>query len=194
MTWQTPVAFLMLVVIVLVVIYLFFRGKKQNPFLLFSTLKIIKSIHPGLRSYFVTLPKYLKLTSLMLAIVALARPQNSDTQIKRNVDGIDIVVALDISDSMLIEDMSPINRLEASKQTIKKFIEKRVSDRIGLVVFSGESYTRVPMTLDYPLLLKSLSEVSTSKQIKQGTAIGVALANAWQGLRTQLLKVKLLSF
>lgn len=140
------------------------------------------------------LPLLFKIVALVLAVVALARPQKADTQIKRNVEGIDIVVALDVSDSMLIEDMKPENRLEASKKTIENFIKQRISDRIGLVVFSGESYTRVPMTLDYPLLLQSLSEVSTTKNIKMGTAIGVALANAVSRLKDSTAKSRVIIF
>lgn len=98
------------------------------------------------------------------------------------------MIAFDISDSMLIEDMTPVNRLESAKETIKKFVSGRETDRIGLVVFSGESYTRVPLTLDYPLLLKSVSEVQTSRNIKMGTAIGVALANAVARLKDSTAK------
>jgi len=136
----------------------------------------------------------LKLISLILAIIALARPQQSSVKIKRNIEGIDIVVALDISDSMLIEDMRPENRLESSKLTIKRFVEKRISDRIGLVVFSGESYTRVPLTLDYPLLQKSLAEVKTTRNIKLGTAIGVALTNAVGRLKDSTAKSRVVIF
>lgn len=127
-------------------------------------------------------------------IFALARPQESSTRIKRNVEGIDIMVTFDISDSMLIEDMAPINRLESAKDTVKKFIEKRTSDRIGLVVFSGESYTRVPLTLDYPLLQKSVSEIETSRNIKMGTAIGVALANSVARLKDSTAKSRVVLF
>ena len=93
------------------------------------------------------------------------------------------MVALDISDSMLIEDMRPTNRLESSKKVIHNFVIQRISDRIGLVVFSGESYTRVPLSLDYPVLLNNLKQVKTSRNIKMGTAIGVALANSVARLR-----------
>ncbi len=123
------------------------------------------------------LPTAVKIAALVLAIVALARPQKADTKIKRNVEGIDIMIVFDISDSMLIEDMEPENRLVSAKQTVANFVKGRVSDRIGLVVFAGESYTRVPMTLDYPLLLKSVAEIEPARNIKMGTAIGVALAN-----------------
>ena len=95
---------------------------------------------------------------------------------------------------MLIEDMRPENRLEASKKTIRDFIEGRNSDRIGLLVFSGESYTRVPLTLDYPLLKESLAAVETSRNIKMGTAIGVALANAVGRLKDSTAKSRVVIF
>ncbi len=90
----------------------------------------------------------MKFLALSFFIVALARPQTANTQVKTNVEGIDIVIALDVSDSMLIEDMQPLNRLESAKETIRKFVEGRSSDRIGLVVFAGEAFTLVPPTLD----------------------------------------------
>src|SRR5690606_20888956 len=139
-------------------------------------------------------PFALKILALIFVVVALARPQEASTQIKKNVEGIDIVIALDISDSMLIEDMKPVNRLEASKKTIAEFIKGRTSDRIGLVVFSGEAYTRVPLTLDYKLLLENLSEVKTTRNIKMGTAIGVALANAVGRLKESTAKSRIIIF
>lgn len=113
-----------------------------------------------------------------LLLMAFARPQKRNEFISQKADGINIMMVLDISDSMLIEDMEPVNRLESAKLRIKEFVEQRVSDRIGLVVFSGQSYTRVPLTLDYDLLLDSIGLVQTSERIRKGTAIGVALANA----------------
>jgi Ca-activated chloride channel family protein len=119
------------------------------------------------------------MVSLSLVIVALARPQRADTKVKRNVEGIDILLTLDISDSMLIEDMAPhANRMEAAKAVLSDFVKKRPGDRLGLVVFMGEAFTRMPLTLDHGLLLQSISELKPSRNIKMGTAIGSALATA----------------
>lgn len=194
MIWHSLWALFFIIPLLLVAIFVFYRKNKRQPFLYFSSLSVVKNINPGLRSYFVQIPLVLKVIAIGLAIVALARPQKADTQIKRNVEGIDIVIALDVSDSMLIEDMKPTNRLESSKKTIEDFIKQRISDRIGLVVFSGESYTRVPMTLDYPLLLKSLSDVTTTENIKMGTAIGVALANSVSRLKDSTAKSRIVIF
>ena len=97
------------------------------------------------------------------------------------------MIAFDVSDSMEIEDMQPDNRITAAKGVIRKFIKGRGNDRIGLIIFAGESYTRVPLTLDYDILLQSLDQISTDN-IKQGTAIGVALANAVARLKESTAK------
>lgn len=193
-SWATPWAFLLFLPLIMIVAWVIYNRRRRRPTVLFSGLGLLKKAHKTIRSRLVLLPFILKLLAIGLAVFALARPQRADTKVKRNVEGIDIMTVLDISDSMLIEDMTPVNRLEASKKTIKEFIEKRVSDRIGLVVFSGESYTRVPLTLDYPLLQKSLKEVETSRNIKMGTAIGVALANSVARLKDSTAKSRVVIF
>jgi Ca-activated chloride channel family protein len=193
-SWNTQIAFFLIPLVILIGVYWFRRKSEMNASLQMGSTSALKSIARGWRAKFSDVPTYLKLISAICIIVALARPQESTTQIKRNVEGIDIMIAFDISDSMLIEDMLPENRLESAKQTIAEFIAGRVSDRIGLVVFSGESYTRVPLTLDYPLLLNNLKEVKTSRNIKMGTAIGVALANAVARLKDSKAKSRVIIF
>lgn len=193
-TWASPMAFLLFIPLIGFLVWQYFRRRKTRPAVTFSGLSELKKINPTLRARLTWLPLFLKVIALSLAIVALARPQRADTKVKRNVEGIDIMITLDISDSMLIEDMQPENRLEASKEVIRNFIKGRVSDRIGLVVFSGESYTRVPLTLDYPLLQQSLAEVETTRNIKMGTAIGVALANAVGRLKESTAKSRIVIF
>ena len=178
MIWHSPWAFFLLLLLGLALLVEFLKAKTRYGALPLSTLPIVESLSPSVRARLKSLPQFLKYGGLILVVVALARPQKTDEKIRRNVDGIDIILALDISHSMLIEDMEPQNRLESAKKTIREFVEKRVSDRIGMVVFSGESYTRVPLTLDYALLKDNLKEVKTSRNIKMGTAIGVALGNA----------------
>ena len=189
--WATISAFFLVVPLAALIVLAWYKKRERRPSIQFSTLRVIKQISPGLRARFKWFPMFLKVAAIVLAIVALARPQRADTKIKRNVEGIDIMVALDISDSMLIEDMKPTNRLESSKKVINDFVSQRISDRIGLVVFSGESYTRVPLSLDYPILLNNLRNVKTSRNIKMGTAIGVALANAVARLRESEAKSRI---
>jgi Ca-activated chloride channel family protein len=175
--WATPIAFLLLIPLAGVAGWMWYARRRRTATLQFSHLAGFLKVQRGVRSRLSWLPMVIKVLALVVAIFALARPQKADTKIKRNVEGIDIMIVFDISDSMLIEDMEPENRMESAKQTMTNFIKKRVSDRIGLIVFAGESYTRVPMTLDYPLLLSNLAEVEPARNIKMGTAIGVALAN-----------------
>lgn len=190
--WLTPWAFALILPLVLVAAWIWYTRRKRTATLQFSTLAGFLKVHRGYRAKVAWLPTAVKILALLLAIVALARPQKADTKIKRNVEGIDIMIVFDISDSMLIEDMEPENRLESAKDTIAKFVKGRVSDRIGLIVFAGESYTRVPMTLDYPLFLKNLSEVETAQNIKMGTAIGVALANGVARIKDSTAKSRVI--
>ncbi len=190
MIWYSGWAFGLLVFLVLALVLQFIGRKRRYGALPLSTLPLVKNLHTSFRARLKYLPDLLKYVGLVLVVVALARPQETDEKIRRNVEGIDIMIALDISHSMLIEDMKPENRLESAKKTIREFVEKRISDRIGMVVFSGESYTRVPLTLDYKLLTQNIMEVQTSTNIKMGTAIGVALGNAVSRLNESTAKTR----
>jgi Ca-activated chloride channel homolog len=190
--WATPAAFLILIPLLLLAGWIWYARHRRTATVQFSHLSGFLKVHRGYRSRLAWLPTGVKILAIVLAIVALARPQKADTKVKRNVEGIDIMIVFDISDSMLIEDMDPVNRIESAKDTMTKFIKGRVSDRIGLIVFAGESYTRVPMTLDYPLLLKNLSEVETAHNIKMGTAIGVALANGVARIKDSTAKSRVI--
>lgn len=192
MIWHSSIAFILLILVLMFIVYYILFLAKKKPTLKFSSLNQIAKLPRGIRAYLSQLPLILKILALIFMVFALARPQKSDTKVKRNVEGIDIMMALDISDSMMIEDMRPKNRMESSKKIIEDFIKKRISDRIGLVVFSGESYTRVPLTLDYPVLIESLRKVEPTRSIKMGTAIGVALANAVARLKDSTAKSRVI--
>lgn len=196
MSYQSLAAFWLLLPLVLVVIWTLWNRRKKTPTLQFGSVELLKSVTPSLRTRLMNLPNFLKALGLVFAIVALARPQTTNTKIKKNVEGIDIVICLDVSDSMLIEDMKPLNRLEAAKETIKQFIEGRSSDRIGLVVFAGESFTLVPPTLDYQMILQRVDEITSasSAKIKDGTALGVAMANAAGRLKDSQAKSRVMIF
>ncbi len=191
--WKSPEAFLLLGLLFGLGFWLWLKRSKRATFQ-FSSLSTIALLPRSLRSRLADLPLVLVFLALIGLIVCLARPQQADTKIKRNIEGIDIMITLDISDSMLIEDMLPENRLESSKSVIQGFIKGRVSDRIGLVVFSGEAYTRVPLTLDYPLLLQSVAQIQTTRAIKMGTAIGVALATAVGRIKDSSAKTRTIIF
>ena len=127
------------------------------------------------------LPDALLLASLALGVLALARPQERDATVERSTEGIDIVLALDVSTSMMAEDFQP-NRFEAAKAVAAEFVRGRESDRIGLVVFAAQAFTQAPLTVDYPFLLTMLQEVRMGL-IEDGTAIGTAIATATARLR-----------
>ncbi|MDR1676394.1 MAG: VWA domain-containing protein [Tannerella sp.] len=122
------------------------------------------------------LPHVLRMAAIACLIVVLARPQSTDNWQNSTTEGIDIILAIDISTSMLAEDLKP-NRLEASKNVAAAFINGRRNDNIGLVVFSGESFTQCPLTTDHAILLNLFKDIR-SGMIEDGTAIGLGLANA----------------
>lgn len=194
MSWHSPVFFLLFLPMAALIFWVFWRVKAQRGSLQFSSVASLKSIAPTWRIQFRHLPSFLKILSLCFVIVALARPQKADELLRKNVEGIDIVITLDISDSMLIEDMKPENRLESAKATIREFIKGRVSDRIGLVLFMGEAFTKIPPTLDYQMLLGEVKDIQPSRNIKMGTAIGVALANAVGRLKDSKAKSRVIIF
>ncbi len=134
-------------------------------------------------------PALLFLLFLSLALLALARPQRTDERVEQFAEGIDIVLVMDISESMKIEDFTP-NRLEASKAMAKEFVKGRVQDRIGLVIFAGEAFSLAPPTTDYSLLDSYLDEVQFRMIRKGGTAIGSALAVATNRLTESEAKSK----
>ena len=192
-TWHSPIAFLLLVFLLIVLLYIFFNKKRGTFF--YSDLSLFSNVPLSLRVQLDFIPKALKILSLIVLVIALARPQNTEKMSHQTQEGLDIMIAMDISLSMMVEDMGPsLTRLSASKQVVKQFVEGRPSDRIGLIVFSGESFTKIPLTYDHDLLKKSLLRIKPSTSIAGGTAIGVALANATARLQYSPKKSRLLIF
>lgn len=116
-------------------------------------------------------------------VIAVAQPRSGARSTHVNSEGIDIALAVDISSSMLAEDFQPQNRIEVAKEKVKRFVLGRKSDRVGLVAFSGEALTQVPLTTDYPVLLAAIDNLQVG-QLEDGTAIGTAIATAANRLRT----------
>jgi len=135
------------------------------------------------------LPEFILSLALILILVALARPQRTNEKVEQWTEGIDIMIALDISQSMQIEDFKP-NRLEAAKVVARDFIKGRLQDRIGLVVFSGDAFSLAPLTTDYDLLRNYLNDVSFEMIESRGTAIGSALAVVTNRMRESESKSK----
>lgn len=162
------------------IIWLSLRKRNLSSEIIFSntqSIKHLKTLKIKLRN----LPIILKLISCCLLIFALARPQSSINWEESTTEGIDIVLSMDISGSMLAEDLKP-NRLEASKDVAVDFISKRINDRIGLVIFSGESFTQCPLTTDHNVLINLFKDVK-SGMVEDGTAIGMGLATAVNRLK-----------
>ena len=153
-----------------------------------SALLLYPSILPKLKPFL----NFLRILSLIFIIIALARPQTIDISTKvKNNQGIDIVMAIDVSASMLAKDLKP-NRLEALKNVASNFILNRTNDRIGLVEYAGESYTKTPITSDKSIVLKSLQEIKYNTIIEGGTAIGMGLATSVNRLKNSKAKSKVI--
>lgn len=135
------------------------------------------------------IPELLLMLTLMLVLTALARPQKTNEKVEQWTEGIDIMLALDISQSMMIEDFKP-NRLEAAKKVALDFIEGRVQDRIGIVVFSGDAFSLAPLTTDYELLKAYIKDISFEMIEARGTAIGSAMAVVTNRMRESDSKSK----
>ena len=129
--------------------------------------------------------KAIEVTILALIILAIARPQKIDELVNSKVEIIDILLVLDISSSMLADDFSP-NRLEVVKKTAKEFIRSREGDRLGILVFAGQSFIQCPLTTDINVLSKLVDEISVASKDYDGTAIGMAIANATKPFMSQV--------
>lgn len=167
------------------------RHTKKKGSIRFSNVSHLKrTIPPGLAKYY-GLFSILRIVTIILLILALARPQSSKGDESITTEGIDIILTLDVSGSMQAEDFQP-NRLEAVKQVAAGFIRGRKNDRIGLVIFAGHSVTQAPLTLDYDVLLSLLDKVHIGILQEDGTAIGMAIANSVNRLRDSQAKSKVM--
>lgn len=172
--------YFLLVIPVLIAWYIF-RHFKGKPDISFSNYRFFNGTGKTVKQYLYHILFLFRILALALLIIVLARPQSSLSREDVSIQGIEIVMALDISGSMLAEDFKP-NRLEAAKEVGKEFIKGRPNDRIGLVVFSGEAFTQVPLTVDHAVLTSLFDEIK-SGMIEDGTAIGDGLATAVNRLK-----------
>ncbi|MBN1351309.1 VWA domain-containing protein [candidate division KSB1 bacterium] len=182
--------FLGFLIFIPVMILWYIRKRKQAGTVRFSNLGILKSTGRSWRYTFRHLTFVCRLITVTLLIIAIARPQSGSTEEEVITEGIDIILSLDISTSMLAEDFKPKNRLEAAKVVAEEFINGRQNDRIGLVVFAAKSFTQCPLTLDYGILINFLRQVNTDLIDEDGTAIGMAIANCVNRLRESKAKSK----
>lgn len=186
-TWASP---LYLYLLLLIPVFLILRWVFKYFFNQKLPVALVKS---DLKSTPLTLirlfPDFLLALIMSLILIALARPQKTNEKVEQWTEGIDIILAIDISQSMQIEDFTP-NRLEAAKNVARDFIKGRVQDRIGIVVFSGDAFSLAPLTTDYDLLNAYLDEISFDMIENRGTAIGSALAVVTNRMRESDSKSK----
>src|SRR3954467_10268170 len=185
-----PQFFWLLLLVPFMLAFYFLYLRKRRSHIIYSGTSLLHGIKPSFRQRLNALPFYIKLIAFTLAIVALARPQSTSSGQNVTTEGIDIIMALDISSSMLAEDLKP-NRIEAAKKVAIDFIDSRPNDRIGLVVFGGESFTQCPLTTDHAVLKNLLSGIE-SGMLAEGTAIGEGLATAVNRIRNSTAKSKVI--
>ena len=176
-TFENPEFFWLFLLLPLAIGWYFWKRNKQTPELKISSTKGFKAntgILPKLRPVLFVL----RLLTLSLIIMAMARPRTVDVSTQTSsTQGIDIVMAIDVSASMLARDLEP-NRLDATKNVAEEFIQGRPGDRIGLVVYAGESFTKTPITSDKAIVLDALEDIEYNNVLENGTAIGSGLATA----------------
>ena len=191
MSWANPEYFWLLLLLPFYLGYYVWKWiKTKESALLFSSISKLDGVSSGYRVWLSRATLLLYAVAFTLFVFSLARPQSQNTTVERNAEGIDIVISLDISSSMLAEDIQP-NRLVASKELAADFIDKRISDRIGINVFARESFTVVPPTLDYSLV-KSMLETVDLGMVRDGTAIGMGIATAVNRLRDSKAESKVI--
>ncbi len=167
------------------------HGRQRAGAVRFSDLRALAGAPGGIRAAAWQALPLLRATALCLLIVALARPHQFKGLQELETEGIDMVLALDVSGSMSAEDMGGATRLTAAKQVVEKFIEGLRNDRVGLVVFAGRAFTQCPLTLDYGMVQRLLGQVRLG-MVEDGTAIGMALATAASRLKDSEAKSKLI--
>ncbi len=177
-----PEFFALYALIPLIVLWYWWRRKRQFADLQMSTLEGFAHTRPSIRQRLRLLPPILRIASLSLLILALARPQSSTSGENITTEGIDVVMAIDISQSMDAVDLKP-NRLEAAKDVAADFIDERQDDRIGLVAFGERSFTQCPLTTDHSVVLTTLEDLELGSQLGSRTAIGAGLATAVSRLK-----------
>ncbi len=182
---------LFLALILLYPVFFYYSNhERRRPFIALSSTSFIPQVFSIRRLLYTFLP-YLRAAVFVLFILALARPQKVTAERDFQTKGVDIMISMDISGSMLAEDFKPENRMHIAKQEAIKFVRNRKNDRIGLVVFARKAFTQCPLTLDYDVLAKLIADVEIG-MIADGTAVGMGLATAVNRLRDSTAKSKVI--
>ena len=185
---------LLLLLIPYLLWYILYR-KRSEPTFTMSDTYAYNSIKKSWRLRILHLPVFLRIVTFICIVIILARPQTHNSWGNKSVEGIDIMLAMDVSTSMLAEDLKP-NRMEAAKKVAAEFISDRANDNIGLTIFAGEAFTQCPMTTDHASLLNLLqgvrTDIASRGLIADGTAVGMGLANAVSRLKESKAKSKVI--
>ena len=188
MEFASPKILWFLLLLIPLVAYYIYRTRQGGAAVIVSTIDTVKRAPKTIRYYLRHIPFVLRCVAFSLIVVAIARPQSAEHYTNTTTEGIDIVLAVDVSTSMLAKDFTP-DRLSVAKEVASEFISDRTGDRIGLVVFAGESFTQSPLTTDQSSLQTMLGRI-TSGVIEDGTAIGNGLATSINRLRESDAKSK----
>ena len=185
---------LLLLLIPYLLWYILYR-KRSEPTFTMSDTYAYNSIKKSWRMRILHLPVFLRIVTFICIVIILVRPQTHNSWGNKSVEGIDIMLAMDVSTSMLAEDLKP-NRMEAAKKVAAEFISDRANDNIGLTIFAGEAFTQCPMTTDHASLLNLLqgvrTDIASRGLIADGTAVGMGLANAVSRLKESKAKSKVI--
>ena len=188
MTFASPGYLFLLLLLVPIVGWYVWKLRKTQASVQLSSTASLQSQAKSVRVWMIHIPFVLRVAAVLLLSLALTRPQLSNRWQSESTEGIDIMMALDISGTMLGEDLKP-NRLEAAKAVATEFVLSRPNDQIGLVVFAGESFTQCPLTVDHAVLVNLFNSVKFG-MIEDGTAIGLGLANAVNRMKDSQTKSK----
>jgi len=195
MTFANSAYLLLMLLIIPCVLWYVLRGNKRRATLSVPTTSMYTGMRKSWKYYLIHVPFILDMVAIALLSLILARPQTTDRWQDTEIEGIDIMLCVDVSTSMLAEDLKP-NRIEAAKQVASEFINGRPNDNIGLTIFAGEAFTQCPMTVDHTVLLNMFQNVSSDIAakgiIEDGTAIGMGLANAISRLKDSQAKSKVI--
>ena len=179
--------FLLLLLIPYIIWYIMKR-KKTEPTMQVSTTRMYMNAPKSWKLYLLHAPFLLRIVAFVMIVLVLARPQTTDNWQNTEIEGIDIMLAIDVSTSMLAEDLKP-NRLEAAKDVAAEFINGRPNDNIGITLFAGETFTQCPLTVDHAVLLDMIHNIKCGL-IEDGTAVGMGVANAVTRLKDSKAKSK----
>ncbi len=193
MTFANPLYFILLALLVPYIVWYMLYHRRSHPVMQVSSTDAFRFMRHSWKEYLIHVPFLLRLACFTLIVIALARPQTTNNWKQTDVEGIDIMLCMDVSTSMLAEDLRP-NRVKAAREVAVEFISGRPNDNIGLTLFAGEAFTQCPMTVDHAVLINMLQgmqcDMTQKGMIEDGTAIGMGLASAVARLKDSKAKSK----